>query len=153
MTTTPSDPSSPRTSSGPEGPGFFERAWRWIKRTVLWLVLGVILLAVAWTLVALNFAYSSGERAGVVQKFSKRGWLCKTWEGELALINYPGAMPEIWRFTVRDDAVAAEINRLLGQRVRLHYDQHKFIPTDCFGETEYFVNRAETLSDQRPPGF
>lgn len=153
MTTTPNDPTPPILVSEPEGPGFFERAWRWIKRTFFWIVLGLILLVVAWTLFALNFSYSAGERAGVVQKFSQRGWICKTWEGELALINYPGAMPELWRFTVRDDAVAAEINRLLGQRVRLHYEQHKFIPTTCFGETEYFVTKAEALEDQRPPGF
>ena len=92
-----------------------------------------------------NFDYSQGERAGYVQKFSSRGWVCKTWEGELAMVNLPGAMPEIFRFSVRDDAVAQRLNKSLGQRVRLHYEQHKGIPTDCFGETEYFVTNVQPV--------
>ena len=96
--------------------------------------------------IALNFDYSEGERAGYVQKFSSRGWICKTWEGELAMVNLPGAMPEIFRFSVRDDAVAQRLNKSLGQRVRLHYEQHKGIPTDCFGETEYFVTGVEPVA-------
>jgi hypothetical protein len=113
----------------------------------------VIAVAVLWTWLALSFDYSSGERTGVVQKFSKSGWLCKTWEGQLAMVNYPGSMPEIFHFSVREDATAAEINRMLGQRVRLHYEQHKFVPTSCFGETEYFVSKVELLPDQNPSGF
>jgi hypothetical protein len=96
--------------------------------------------------IALNFDYSEGERAGYVQKFSSRGWLCKTWEGELAMVNLPGAMPEIFRFSVRDDAVAQRVNNTIGKRVRLHYEQHKGIPTNCFGETEYFVTDVEPVA-------
>lgn len=96
--------------------------------------------------IALNFDYSEGERAGYVQKFSRKGWLCKTWEGELAMVNLPGAMPEIFRFSVRDEAVAQRLNKTLGKRVRLHYEQHKGIPTDCFGETEYFVTEVEAVT-------
>ena len=79
-----------------------------------------------------------------MQKFSRKGWICKTWEGELAMANLPGAMPEIFAFTVRDDAVAARINESMGQRVALTYEQHRGLPTTCFGETQYFV------SDVRP---
>jgi hypothetical protein len=155
MSTIPpaSTPPGPAAPLPPEGPGFLARSWRWIKRT-LWMVLfAVIIVAALWTWLSLSFDYSSGERTGVVQKFSKSGWLCKTWEGQLAMVNYPGSMPEVFHFSVRDDAAAAEINRLLGQRVRLHYEQHKFVPTTCFGETEYFVNKAEPLEDQKPPGY
>jgi hypothetical protein len=91
---------------------------------------------------ALSFSYSSGERAGYVQKFSRKGWICKTWEGQLAMVTLPGAIPEIFLFTVRDDAVAAEVNRLMGQRVVLSYEQHLGVPTRCFGDTEYFVVKA-----------
>ena len=105
----------------------------------------LILLFVLYVWLALTFDYSEGERAGYVQKFSRKGWICKTWEGELAMVNLPGAMPEIFRFSVRDDAVAARINESLGRRVRLHYEQHKGIPTSCFGETEYFVTTAEAV--------
>ena len=146
-------PASPPPPSVPEGPGFLARAWRWIKRA-FWLgIVSAIVLVALWTWLALTFDYSSGERTGVVQKFSRSGWLCKTWEGQLAMVNYPGSMPEVFHFSVRDDATAAEINRLLGQRVRLRYEQHKFVPTTCFGETEYFVSKVELLEDQKPPGY
>lgn len=108
-------------------------------------VLAIALFAL-YVWIALNFDYSQGERAGYVQKFSSRGWVCKTWEGELAMVNLPGAMPEIFRFSVRDDAVAQRLNKTLGQRVRLHYEQHKGIPTDCFGETEYFVTGVDPVA-------
>jgi len=106
---------------------------------LLLLLIAAAVLFVLYALLALHYNYSEGERAGYVQKLSRKGWLCKTWEGELAMVNLPGAMPEIFRFSVRDDAVAAQINASLGRRVRLHYEQHKGIPTSCFGETEYFV--------------
>ena len=92
-----------------------------------------------WAWITLSWDYADGERAGFVQKFSNKGWICKTWEGELAMVNLPGAMPEIFHFTVRDDAVAERINQTLGQRVSLHYEQHVGVPTSCFGETDYFV--------------
>ena len=102
------------------------------------LIVPVIVFALyTWT--ALTWVYSSGERAGYVQKFSKKGWICKTWEGELALVSIPGTMSEKFYFTVRDDSVAARINENVGKRVALTYRQHKGIPTSCFGETEYFV--------------
>jgi hypothetical protein len=105
---------------------------------ILLLLVAAGILAL-WVWITLSYDYSEGERAGYVQKFSKKGWLCKTWEGELAMVNLPGAMPEIFSFSVRDDAVAQRINQSLGQRVVLHYEQHVGVPTSCFGETEYFV--------------
>src|SRR5437660_12823008 len=92
-----------------------------------------------YTRVALTWSYSKGERAGYVQKFSKKGWICKTWEGELAIVSIPGTMSEKFYFTVRDDAVAARINQSIGKRVSLTYEQHLGIPTTCFGAPEYFV--------------
>ena len=101
---------------------------------------------VLYTWFTLSRRSSEGERAGYVQKFSKKGWVCKTWEGELAMVNLPGAMPEMFLFTVRDEAVAARINESMGQRVSLHYEEHRGVPTSCFGETGYFV------TDIRPVG-
>lgn len=112
---------------------------------LLLLLIVALLLFCLYVWISLNFDYSEGERAGFVQKFSRRGWICKTWEGELAMVNLPGAMPEIFRFSVRDDAVAARLTQSLGRRVRLHYEQHKGIPTSCFGETEYFVTDVEPV--------
>jgi hypothetical protein len=112
------------------------RRWPLLLLALLVLAIGGFAL---YTWVTLTYSYSSGERAGYVQKFSNKGWLCKTWEGELAMVNLPGAMPEIFRFTVRDNAVAVKINQSMGQRVALHYEQHRGVPSSCFGDTEYFV--------------
>jgi hypothetical protein len=98
-----------------------------------------VLLFALYTWTTLTWSYSSGERAGYVQKFSKKGWLCKTWEGELAMVSIPGTMSEKFYFTVRHDSIAARINQSMGKRVKLTYKQHVGIPTSCFGETEYFV--------------
>jgi hypothetical protein len=117
-------------------------------RTVLILVAGSLSLLLLWIWLTLNWSYSAGERAGYVQKFSSKGWLCKTWEGEIAMVTMPGAIPEKFHFTVRDDALAARINDLAGKRVVLSYRQHKFIPSSCFGETEYFVTAAREVSEQ-----
>jgi len=110
---------------------------------------GVVLLAaVGWVWLTLTWSYSEGERAGYVQKFSRKGWLCKTWEGEIAMVTMPGAIPDKFEFSTRDDAVAAQINALAGKRIVLSYAQHKFIPTSCFGETEYFVLGARPVDEQ-----
>ncbi len=96
-----------------------------------------------WVTIALNFAYASGERAGVVRKLSNKGWVCKTWEGELALSSGVNVLPEIFAFTVRDAKVAEQINNSLGREVKLSYEQHKGVPTQCFGETEYYVKQVQ----------
>jgi hypothetical protein len=110
-----------------------------VAKTALFVVLLIVVVAGAWTWFSLLYDYSDGERAGYVQKFSRKGWICKTWEGELALVNLPGAMPEIFRFTVRDDAVAQRIQQAVGRRVALSYEQHIGVPSTCFGDTQYFV--------------
>ena len=102
-------------------------------------VLGAIALFAIYIFVALNWSYSTGERAGFLQKVSNKGWICKTWEGELSLVAMPGAAPEKFLFTVRDEAVAQKIIAAAGKRVTLNYEQHKGLPTSCFGDTDYFV--------------
>ena len=118
---------------------------RWGLRILLFLVVLPLLLVVAWTAITLNYTYSTGDRAGYVQKFSKKGWLCKTWEGEIAMVTMPGTMPQIFPFTVRDDSVAKEIEALLGRRVSLTYEEHPGVPFRCFGETKYFVNSVRAI--------
>ena len=110
----------------------------------------VVLVLGIWTLITLNYTYSSGERAGYVQKVSEKGWVCKTWEGEIAMANLPGAMPQIFEFSVRDDAVAGQISALAGQRVSLTYEEHPGIPTSCFGDTPYFIVKVTPISDAVP---
>ena len=136
-----------RPSPPPSTPSTPPRRRRRGKLILVLVLLVPLLLFALYVWLALNvISYSAGERAGFVQKFSRKGWVCKTWEGELAMVNLPGAMPEIFRFTVRDDGVANQINESLGQRVRLHYEQHPGIPTTCFGETDYFVTEVEPIA-------
>jgi hypothetical protein len=111
-------------------------------------------IGVLYFLVVLNWNFSAGERAGWVQKLSKKGWVCKTWEGEMAMVTMPGAMPEKFLFTVWDDAVAENLNKVMGKRVTLHYEEKVGLPTSCFGETRHYVT-AVTLVEDIPlvPGY
>jgi len=120
------------------------RAWRW-KLIALLLVVLPLLGFAAWTWLTLHISYSSGERVGYVQKISKKGWACKTWEGELAMVTMPGTAAQIFAFSVRDDAVARSLTDAAGKRVALSYEQHRGVPSDCFGETQYFITGVRTL--------
>jgi hypothetical protein len=120
---------------------------KWGFLTALFVVLGFAL----WSWGSLHFVYSIGERAGFVQKFSKRGWIFKTWEGELAMVNLPGAMPEIFHFTVRDEKVIPSIENTMGNRVVLTYNQHKGLPPRILGDTPYFVTKVRVVVDGGAP--
>lgn len=120
---------------------------RWILYAVLALVFLPALGFAAWVWLTLNFSYSNGERAGQLQKISRKGWVCKTWEGEIAMPTQPGVPPQIFTFSVRDEAVAQQLLKAAGQRVSLSYEQHVGIPTNCFGETDYFITRVQLLGN------
>jgi hypothetical protein len=127
------------------------RAGRWFMILLLLIVVGCGL----WTWLTLAWAYAEGERAGVLQKFVRRGWVCKTHEGEIALYygggQYlgPGTSPQLWDFSVRDKAVAQQLAKAVGHRVELHYTEHPGIPTNCFADTRYFVDKV-TIADTEP---
>lgn len=125
--------------------GFARRNWG--KLTLVGVLLVPAAIFALWTTIALTYTYSSGPRVGYVQKLSRKGWICKTWEGELAMSNVPGQAPELFRYSVRDDAVARAILALEGQRVSIEYDQHKGVPTSCFGETEYFAKAVRRVAE------
>lgn len=116
-------------------------------------ILVLLLLFALYTWLVLSWSYSKGERAGYVQKLSEKGWLCKTWEGELAMINVPGTLTEKFAFTVRDEVIVEKINRSLGKRVSLVYEQHVGIPTSCFGETGYYVTDVRDVLEAAPAGL
>jgi hypothetical protein len=123
-------------------------------RLFLGLLLFLLIGLALWTWLTLSWSYAEGERAGVLQKFVRRGVLCKTREGEIALYygggQYMGpgtsTSPQLWDFSVRGDAVAADLTKAVGHRVQLHYTEHPGIPTACFGETKFFVDRV-TITD------
>lgn len=110
-----------------------------ITTSLMFVLAGILVLFALYVYIALHWSYSEGERAGFLQKISYKGWVCKTWEGELSLVAIPGAAPEKFLFTVRDDEVAKLVNAAAGKRVTLNYEQHKGLPSSCFGETDYFV--------------
>lgn len=109
------------------------------------IIVSVLLLFVLYTWASLSWVYSTGERAGYVQKFSEKGWVCKTFEGELVLVSMPGTQAEKFYFTVKDKAIAQKINASLGKRMKLIYEEHKGVPSSCFGETSYYVQNVQPL--------
>ena len=121
------------------------KSGRYIFYAIFLLIVIPIGCAVAWTWVSLNISYSNGERVGYIQKISNKGWACKTWEGELSMVNVPGAAPQTFAFSVRDEKVARNILDAAGKRVAISYDQHRGVPSSCFGETEYFVTAVRAL--------
>jgi hypothetical protein len=132
--TVPGEPMPPRR----------RRFARWKLVVLLLLVIPALVFAL-WTWASLTWAYSEGDRVGYVQKFSRKGWLCKTWEGELAITPVAGSIPQIFTFTVRDNAVARQINDAAGKHVALRYEEHRGIPSSCFGDTRYFVTRVRVV--------
>jgi hypothetical protein len=118
----------------------FPVMWLWRPKLVLTLV---FFIGAAYLLIAFHYSYSDGNRAGYIQKFSTKGWICKTHEGELAMTTVPGVAPVLWDFTVWDDKVASQLSQVMGKRLVLHYKEYRYLPTSCFGETAYFVDRIE----------
>jgi hypothetical protein len=122
--------------------------WRRGARRLAWSIFLIpIVLFIAYLLFVLNWTFSDGDRVGYLQKFSHKGWLCKSYEGEMAMTTVPGVAPLIWSFSVWDKAVAEQVNALLGKKVVVHYREFRGIPTDCFGSTDYFVDTVEEVKD------
>ncbi len=114
---------------------------------IVGVLVGIAIVVFGYFWIVLNWNYSTGERAGWIQKFSKKGWFCKTWEGEMAMVSMPGAIPEKFYFTVWDDAVAGELNKVMGKRVSLHYQEKVGLPTSCFGETRHYVTGVTAVDE------
>ena len=140
------DPSDkPDASEAPPPPAPVKKKRNKLLIALLILVIVPAVIIALWIWVTLGYTYAMGERAGYVQKISKKGWLCKTWEGELAMANLPGTMPQIFTFTVRSDSIAHVLEQNAGKQVSLTYEQHRGVPSACFGETEYFVTRVSRV--------
>ena len=112
---------------------------------VLLLIVTAALICAGYLAIVLNWSYSKGDRVGYIQKFSEKGWLCKTWEGELQMLPVMGTLPEKFLFSVRDKALVGKINSSMGKKLSITYEQHKGIPTTCFGESEYYAVDVRTL--------
>jgi hypothetical protein len=120
------------------------RHWRVIILLTVLLLLPVLVFG-TWSWITLNYSYSNGDRAGYIQKISRKGWLCKTWEGELAMANLPGTMPEVFSFSVRNDSIARALEKNVGKRVSITSEQHRGVPTSCFGDTQYYITNVRVI--------
>ena len=145
MADTPDTSDIPDAAEPPPPPAPVKKKRNKVLMVLLALLLIPAVIVALWIWVTLGYTYAVGERAGYVQKISKKGWLCKTWEGELAMANLPGTMPQIFSFTVRNDSIAHVIEQNAGKQVSLTYEQHRGVPSACFGETEYFVTRVSRV--------
>lgn len=132
--------------AAPPAHGFARRNWG--KLTLFAVIVLPCLVFTIWAGAALSYTYSSGQRVGFIQKFSHKGWICKTWEGELAIVNMPGALSQIFDFSVRSDSVARAISDAMAKgRVELEYQEHRGVPTSCFGETNYYVTGVKSVGN------
>ena len=122
----------------------------WLATAVSLIVAIPVLVFLLWSTVTLSYVYSKGERAGYLQKISHKGWLCKTWEGELQLTPIPGTAPEKFAFSTRSDSIADLLNKYNGERVVLNYEQHKGVPSSCFGDTEYYIVGVRPVGGSEP---
>jgi hypothetical protein len=135
----------PKPASSAAGPAPARK-----RRWILWLALvgiALLLLPIGWTSLTLSWSYSDGERAGILQKLSNKGWVCKTSEGELAMYLVKGMQPQIWAFSVRDPKVIEAMKAAVGKQVLVHYSEHKGVPSSCFGETPYFVDSVKVVGE------
>jgi hypothetical protein len=141
------DPESAATETAEQGGRTRARVRKWLVVGGVGLVVVPALCLALWMWITLSWTYSTGDRAGYVQKFSQKGWVCSTWEGELSMVNLPGAVPERWTFSVRDDIVAHAVRESIGHKVALEYEEHRGVPSNCFGETRYFVVGVRRVSE------
>ncbi len=118
------------------------RQWR---RVLVLSLLLPLLLFMLYTWVALHWDYSNGYRSGTLQKFSQKGWVSKTYEGELWQSVVSNVAPQVWAFSVRDAKVVSQLDSLVGKTVRLHYTEHRGVPTSLFGDTRYFVDSVAAV--------
>lgn len=123
--------------------------FKWKK---LFGVVGLLAALVIGGILFFNYGavYSDGYRDGTLIKFSRKGYVFKTYEGEINQGGIANPAPgtamanQIWSFSVKDDAVAEKLNKMGGKVVRLHYKQfNKTLP--WVGETNYIVDEAEEV--------
>lgn len=121
---------------------------RFFKRLMMWLLILAILVFL-FLYLSTKVSYSEGDRAGVVSKFSEKGFVLKTHEGELnvgAQGNVGNLSVNLWGFSVanNDPEIIRKLSdsMLSGKRVRLHYEQ-KYMKYFWLGDTEYYVTKVD----------
>ncbi len=121
---------------------------RFFKRLLMWVLILAVLAAII-TYFSTKLSFSEGDRAGVVSKFSQKGVLVKTHEGELnvgAQGDVGNMSVNIWPFSVanNDPEIIQKLSdsMLSGKRVRLHYEE-KYFNYFWLGDTKYYVTKVD----------
>ncbi len=99
-----------------------------MKKVVLWIFFILVLIIVAFSYWKYSFTYSDGYRAGLLQKFSRKGTIFKTYEGEMILSSVQSSSnialaSEKFFFSVTDENVAKKLEKLQGEHVVVHYKE------------------------------
>jgi len=125
-----------------------------MKKFLLWTLIILLVLAGPFVYWKYFFTYSEGYRAGLLQKFSYRGNIFKTYEGEMILSSVESSRnvalaSEKFHFSVKDHAIADKMEQLEGFFIVVHYRQKNGVLA-WDGETPYFVDSVRVITDQNP---
>lgn len=104
-----------------------------------------------------GFHYSDGYREGHVQKFSHKGIIWITYEGEMALrgLRTRGSGDDVkvsntWEFSALDPEIIKQLHDIHEyELVRIHYDQYLFSPP-WRGSTGYRITKIERIHKDHP---
>lgn len=123
-----------------------------LRKLVIFLIIALAIGIVAGSYFMFG-TYSDGYRVGTVIKLSKKGYIFKTYEGQLNLEFFPsststtpGISQNIWEFSVSSSTVAKDIEKAVdhGGKVKLYYDE-KYYRLPWNGETKYIVSKIEEI--------
>ena len=117
-----------------------------LRKVIIYFTLGIILLTSAYFAFVYYASYSEGVRSGELIKFSSKGYVFKTWEGEISQ-GISGA--QIFKFSVLDnnEKVIEGLKELQGQYVKVSYiERYRTFP--WWGDTNYFI--TEVRKDVSP---
>jgi len=115
-----------------------------LKKIGIWSLLIVIVLIVVFGYFKFGFTYSKGDRAGLLQKFSEKGIVFKTYEGEMILSSIQSnanvaIASEKFLFSVEDADIARQMEQIQGKYVVVHYrEKNGALP--WIGESNYIVD-------------
>lgn len=113
------------------------------KKIILIILLILVVLGIAVT--QAHITYSEGSRSGYIKKFSKNGYIIKTYEGDLVQQINGVLTADSFHFTVKDDKIVQDITRALNnnERVEVKYKQQLYLFQALHGDTQYFVTEVK----------
>jgi len=122
-----------------------------MKKYLVWISFIIIVILAAFIYWKFAFTYSDGFRAGLLQKFSRKGTIFKTYEGEMILSSVQSnanvaIASEKFFFSVTDDSIAKKLEQMQGQFIVVHYEQ-KNSSLMWRGDSEYLVDSVRVTGN------